>query len=177
MADLKDIDFATDLTSDVYGINKYVNEIRKKYNPNVSEDTLMLGIYGYLGEMFSNLLQNDIVMASEFSNESIPSKAKFEKNVIAHALGLGMTDINAEPAQLDVLLTFIEDDIIEWAGARNADGEELPWELTFDKDTPIYIGDLEFHTDYDIIIRKILLEHKGKKRQFAYTAKYLMDIG
>ena len=176
MADLKDIDFATDLTSDIYGINKYVNEIRKKYNPNVSEDTLMLGIYGYLGEMFSNLLQNDIVMASEFSNESIPSKAKFEKNVIAHALGLGMTDINAEPAQLDVLLTFIEDDIIEWAGARNADGEELPWEFTFDKDTPIYIGDLEFHTDYDIIIRKILLEHKGKKRQFAYTAKYLMDI-
>lgn len=176
MADLKDIDKKVDLTTDVYGINSYVNEIRKKYNPDINEDTLMLGIYGYLGEMFSSLIQNDIVMASEFSNESIPTKAKFEKNVIAHALGLGMTDINAEPARLDVLLTFIEDDIIEWAHAKDANGNELPWELTFDKDTPIYIGEYEFHVDYDICIRKILLENTGEKRKFTYTAKYIMDI-
>lgn len=171
-----DIDKKTDLTSDVYGINAYVNEIKKKYNPNIKEDTLMLGIYGYFSEMFSTLIQNDIVMASEFANESIPSKAKFEKNVIAHALGMGMTDINATPAQFDVLFTFIEDDIITWANARDADGNDLPWEFTFDKDIPIYIGDYEFHTDYDIIIRKILLENSGEKHKFAYSAKYLIDI-
>ena len=171
-----DIDKTTDLTSDVYGINAYINEIKKKYNPNVKEDTLMLGIYGYFSEMFSTLIQNDIIMASEFANESIASKAKFEKNVIAHALGMGMTYINATPAQLDVLLTFIEDDIITWAGAKDGDGNDLPWEFTFDKDIPIYIGDYEFHTDYDIIIRKILLEHSGKKNKFAYSAKYLIDI-
>ena len=170
------IDKTTDLTADVYGVNAYVNEIKKRYNPEINEDTLVLGIYGYLGQVFSDLIQNDIVMASEFANESIAPKAKFEKNVIAHALGLGMTDINATPAQLDVLLTFIEDDIINWANARDADGNDLPWEFIYDKDYPIYIGDYEFHTDYDIRIRKILLENTGEQRKFAYTAQYIMDI-
>ena len=168
------IDKETDLTADVYGINQYVNKIKKDFTPGVNEDTLMLGIFGYLGQNFSDMLQNTIVMASEFSNESIPYKAKFEKNVIAHALGLGITDINAEPAQLDVLLTFIEDDIIRWANAVDADGNEKPWRFVFDKDTPIYIGDFCFHTDYDIDIRKILLENAGEENKFAYTAKYIM---
>lgn len=170
------IDKSKNLTSDIYGINSYVNEIKKRFTPDVSEDTLMLGIFGYTGQVFSDLIQNTIVMASEFSNESIPTKAKFEKNIIAHALGLGITDINAIPAQFDVLLTFIEDDIINWAGARNANGEELPWEFIFDKDIPIYIGDYCFHTDYDILIRKIKLNNSGSDNKFAYTAKYIIDI-
>ena len=131
------IDKSTNLTPDVYGINSYVNEIKRKYTPEVDEDTLMLGIFGYTGQIFSDMLQNTIVMASEFSNESIPTKAKFEKNIIAHALGLGIEDINAEPAQFDVFLTFSEDDIIAWAGAKAANGNDLPWEFIFDKDTPI----------------------------------------
>lgn len=170
------IDKTTDLTSDVYGINSYVDEIKSQFNPDINDDTLMLGIYGYMGQIFSDMLQNTIVMASEFSNESIPTKAKFEKNVIAHALGLGITDINAVPAQFDVLLTFIEGDIIDWAGATNGNGDELEWEFTFDKETEIYIGDYCFHTDYDILIRKIKLDNSGTDDKFAYTAKYLIDI-
>lgn len=170
------IDKERNLTSDVYGLNSYVNRIKKEFTPGVSEDTLMLGIFGYTGQIFSDLLQNTVVMASEFSNESIPTKAKFEKNIIAHALGLGITDINAVPAQLDVLLTFIEDDIINWANARTANNEELPWEFVFDKDIPIHIGDFIFYTDYDILIRKVKLENSGSDNKFAYTAKYLIDI-
>lgn len=159
----------TSLSSDVYQINKYVNEIKKNFTPDVNEDTLMLGIFGYTGQLFSDLLQNSIVMASEFSNESIPTKAKFEKNIIAHALGLGITDINAIPAQFDVLLTFIEDDIIKWGADENGE-----YTFTFDKETPIYIGDYCFHTDYDIIIKKIKLD--GGKDKYAYTAMYNIDI-
>ena len=170
------IDKKTDLTTDIYGINAYVNEIKKKFTPGVNEDTLMLGIFGYTGQIFSDMLQNTVVMASEFSNESIATRAKFEKNIIAHALGLGFSDINATPAQFDVLLTFIEDDIIEWAHRGVANKENLPWEFVFDKDTPIYIGDYCYHVDYDIIIRKVLLEHAGVENKFAYTAMYDMDI-
>ena len=172
---LLDIDKSTDLTADVYGINSYVNRIKQQFTPDVNEDTLLLGIFGYFGQMFSDTIQNTIVMASEFSNESIPTKAKFEKNIIAHALGLGISDINATPAQLDVLLTFIEDDIIKWANAKDADGNDKPWEFIFDKDTPIYIGDYCFHVDYDIRIRKVKLENLGVENKFAYTAMYIMD--
>lgn len=163
------IDKSTTLTTDVYGINNYVNEVKKKFTPDVNEDTLMLGIFGYTGQMFSDLLQNTIVMASEFSNESIPTKAKFEKNIIAHALGLGITDINAIPSQFDVLLTFIEDDIIKLNGGKEDWGT-----FTFDRDTQIWIGDHCFHTDYDIEIKKIKLNNTGELDSYAYTARYKM---
>lgn len=176
------IDKSKAITTDIYGINSYVNEIKKQFTPGVNEDTLLLGIFGYYGQVFSDLIQNTVVMASEFSNESIPTKAKFEKNIISHALGLGINDINAVPSTFDILLTFVEDDIEKWYSSikytdkKELDGEEFPWEFTFDKDIPIYIGEYEFHADYDIIIRKIKLTNAGKKSKFTYTAKYLIDI-
>ncbi len=171
------INKSTDLTSDVYGINQYVNQIKKDFIPGISEDTLMLGIFGYTGQVFSDLIQNSIVMASEFSNESIPTKAKFEKNIIAHALGLGIVDINAIPATFDVLLTFIEDDIESWYDSKKfSKGEEFPWEFTLDKDIPIYVGDFEFHIDYDILFKKVSIKTGDEKNKYAYTAKYIIDI-
>lgn len=169
------IDKSSTLTPDIYGINDYVNEIKKRFTPDVHEDTLMLGIFGYTGQIFSDELQNSIVMASEFSNESIATKAKFEKNVIAHALGLGIVDINAKPAQLDIIMAFLEEDIIQWAKARDGDGNEKPWEFTFDSNTDIYLGQYCFHADYDIMIRKVRLENSGEKDKFTYTAKYLIN--
>lgn len=163
------------LSPDIYGVNEYVNNIKKEFISGVNEDTLMLGIFGYTGQIFSDMFQNSIVMASEFSNESIATKAKFEKNIIAHALGLGITDINAVPAQMDVMLTFVEDDIINWANARTANGDELPWTFIFDKDNQIFFGDYEFHTDYDITIKKVEVTTQGPDKRFAYTAQYKQD--
>ena len=162
------------LSSDIYGIHDYINELKKGYVSEANEDTLMLGIFGYFGEVMSNTMQNTIVMASEFSNESIATKAKFEKNVIAHALGLGICDINAVPAQMDVLLCFLEDDIVNWANAKTANGDELPWTFVFDKNNKIYFGDkdYEFHPDYNIVIKKVEVTTQGPEKRFAYTAQY-----
>lgn len=170
-------DKSVNLTSDVYGINSYVENVKKKFTPDVGEETLVLGTFGYLGQMFSDIIQNTIVMASEFSNESIPTKAKFEKNIIAHALGLGIDSILATPAQFNVLLTFVEDDIEAWAKANPeaSNYKNGGWDFTFDRNIPIYIGDFEFHTDYDILIRKTEVKVSGKENTYAYTAKYLID--
>ena len=163
------------LSPDIYGVNNYVNKVKKEFITGVNEDTLMLGIFGYTGQIFSDMFQNSIIMASEFSNESIATKAKFEKNIIAHALGLGITDINAIPAQMEVFLTFVEDDIVNWANARTAAGVDLPWEFTFDKDNQIFFGDYEFHTDFDIVLRKVEVTTQGPDKRFAYTAQYKQD--
>ena len=160
------------ISSDIYSMNSYVDQIRKNFTPDVETDTMMLGIFGYFDNVFSNAIQNTVVMASEFSNESIANKAKFEKNIIAHALGLGLTDINAVPATIDVLLTFIEEDIER---SLNTDSTKQ-WTFVFDKDNAIYFGDLEFHPDYDISIHKVRVTTAGPNKNFAYTAKYNMDI-
>lgn len=151
------------LTSDLYEITDYIGEIQKDNLDGVSQDTLMLGIFGYMREAFSQMVQNTIIMASEFANEGIATKAKFEKNIIAHALGLGITSINAIPAQMEVYLTFMEDEIIAALGGGSGD-------FIFDCDNQIYFGDLEFHPDYDIIIKRVKLSNGN----FTYTAMYDM---
>ena len=75
------------LSTDIFSISEYVESIQKKYI-DIPEDTLYLGVYGFLSNMFSNILQNTAVMASEYSMEAIPTRAKFERNIIAHALSL-----------------------------------------------------------------------------------------
>lgn len=152
------------LTTDLYEIADYVGEIQADNMDGVSSDTLMLGIFGYMREVFSQTIQNTIIMASEFANEGIATKAKFEKNIIAHALGLGITNINAVPAQIEVYLTFIEDEIINALGGGSGD-------FIFDRDNQIYFDDLEFHPDYDIIIRRVRLSNGD----FTYTAMYDMQ--
>lgn len=160
------------ISSDIYGLNAYVNEIRKNFTPETDPSTMMLSTFGFYTKTFSNILQNTVVMASEFSNESIASKAKFEKNIIAHALGLGMTDINAVPASFDVLLTFLEEDIER---SLHID-ENKPWTFVFDKEHSIYFGEYEFHPDYDIIINKVRVTTAGPGKNFAYTARYDIDV-
>lgn len=150
------------MTSDIYDLANYVNAIKQQFNGDINSDTLMVGIFGMYGELFSNIAQNTIVMASEFANESIPTKAKFEKNIISHALNLGIQTLNANPAKMDAFLLFIEDEIIE----QMIDGV-----FQFDCDNKIYFGEYEFHTDYDIIIKRVALSGGSS---FTYTAMYNM---
>lgn len=152
------------MTPDIYDLATYVNEIKKQYTDQVDEDTLMVGIYGMMGELFSNIAQNTIVMASEFANESIPTKAKFEKNIISHALNLNINSFTANPATMDVFLTFIEDEIIDAIGH---DGTGI---FKFDCDNKIYFGEYEFHPDYDINIKRVKLSDGT----YTYTAMYDM---
>ena len=45
-----------------------------KYVPNESEDTLALGLFGYIGDIALQI-QNDIILNSELGNELWPSKS------------------------------------------------------------------------------------------------------
>lgn len=152
------------LSADIFEISDFVHELKKDY-VNIPDETLYLGIFGYLSEGFSSLFQNSIVMAAEYSNESIPAKAKFEKNIIANALGLGISDINAKPATMEVMILFKKEDI-----------ENNLYNDTFvlSREYPIYIGDYEFHLDYNLVLKRNTL---ATSDQDIYTATYdLTDI-
>lgn len=146
------------INADIYGLSEFVNDIKKQFI-NIPEDTLYMGTFGYTGEVYSNMLQNAVIMASEYSNEGIPVKAKFEKNIITHALSLGISNINATPAKMSILLGFMESDLVN--SMRND-------RFVFDKDSSIYIENFEFHTDYDIIINR----NKLPNGEYTYTARY-----
>lgn len=146
------------LTSDIYGITDHVNRLKKDYFP-ANEESLMVGTLGYIGALFTNQWQNQIIMTSMYSNEAIPTKARFKKNVISHALSLDSIDITATPATMDVQLYLIEEEVI-----RNLDKNNR---LILDCDQPFYVGDYEFRFDYDLMIGRTKIQNK-----YVYTAQY-----
>ena len=165
MATAQEVESTNLMSSDVFLATKFVEKLKAKYL-DVSEDTLLLGMYGYLSVIFSNLIQNTATMISEYSMEAIPSRAKFEKNVISHALALGMNQIHANPASLNVLIAFPEEYLI-----RNMDENN---KLILDKDFVFSVGDRQLYPyllDYNIEIKRNTLL-TGKT---VYTAKYLLD--
>ena len=158
------------LNSDIYDITRFVDDIKKKNIDGVDggKETLLVGMYGYLGYQFASLLQNAIVTASELSNEAIPTRAKFDRNVITHALSLGVKKVAATAANMKVLLMFPE---------RALRANMIDGKFTFRASTPLNFDEFEFHTDYDIEINYVNLTDvtNGSQRNYVYTAKYIMN--
>lgn len=158
------------LNSDIYDLTSFVDDIKKINIDGIdsSKETLLVGMYGYLGYEFTSILQNAIVVSSELANEAIPTRAKFDRNVITHALSLGVSKVAATAASMKVMLMFPE------KALRNnmVDGKFI-----LRCSTPINFDDYEFHTDYDIIVNMVDLTDStnGTNKNYVYTARYDME--
>ena len=163
---------ATLLSTDIYEIADFYDYIRQTNIPDVNDTADMVGIFGYMNEMFSQSLQNTLIVVSETTNETIPTRAKFTKNVLTHALNYGITDINAKPAVMTLMLylplSYFESNFVE----LNKDTGKAKFILS--KNIPIFVGDFEFHLDYDIIIDRI----RNPSGNYVYAAMYdLLETG
>lgn len=150
------------LSADTYEISAFINDIQQN-NSDLEDTTLALGIFGYLNDMFTISMQNHVRMTAEYSNEAIPTRAKFAKNIITHALNLGIDDINATPATIKTMVLVPEDYLLE-----RLENDKF----VLDSKCKIYLGDFEFHFDYDIIIKR----SKLVDQTYVYTASYDMSI-
>lgn len=159
-------DIDVTLSSDIYEVADFIDSIRRNNVSDVDESASMVGMFGYMTEAFSQSLQNALIVASENSNEAIATKAKFSKNVIAHALNLGIRNILATPATMTLLIylptEFIENNFTEY------DPISGRGKFVLDNRIPINVGDFEFHLDYDVIINRI----KNPSGEYVYTAMY-----
>ena len=162
------------LDTDIYNVYDFFDQIRQLTIPDISDTASMVGIFGYLTEMFSQTLQNTLIAVSETSNETIPTKAKFTKNVLSHALNLGIQDINAKPAVMTVMIylpeSYMEQNFSEY------DQVSGTGTFIFDQNVPIFIDEYEYHLDYDVIFKrtqnKKILKDNTTKTQYTYTAMY-----
>lgn len=150
------------ISADIYELTEFTNSLKDKFIEGPSNETLAMGIFGYMGSLFANLMQDTVVRASEYSNEAIATRAKFEKNIITHALSLGIDKIFATPSIIKAMLCLPEVSLIELMKNNK---------FVLDKDIPIYIGDYEFHLDYDIIITK-----KDLSDGYTYSAMYNINL-
>lgn len=151
------------MNTDIYDIVQTVNEVQKDMMGDQDEETLAVGINGYLASIQAMQIQNSIITASELANETIPSKAKFEKNIIAHAIIQNITDISATPATMSVMIGMTMSDL------EDHFQNDI---FRFDRESKIFVNTIEFHFQYDIIISRTL----SLNNKYIYSARYDMSI-
>lgn len=148
--------------ADIYNETTLVNDIKKDYCSDAPEDALLLSMFGYFGELEARNLRNSIITQSELSNEVFYTRCKKDNNIILHSVSNGVTDINAIPASMSIMLGIKESDINSMLISNVA---------TLYTDCKLFIEDFEFHFDYNILINKSTIENG----EIIYTARY--DIG
>ena len=150
------------LTTDIYDITSNVKELQERYISEEDPETLAIGIFGYLADIHSLILQNSTITAGEMGNELFPQRAKFERNVINHAIYQCIEDINAIPAHISAIIGLFEEDIYNYSVSDK---------FILDKDIVLGVEDYEFHLPYDVIIKKTVLPNN----EVGYSAQYDMS--
>lgn len=150
------------LTTDIYDITSNVKELQERYISEEDPETLAIGIFGYLADIHSLILQNSTITAGEMGNELFPQRAKFERNVINHAIYQCIEDINAIPAEISAIIGLFEEDIYNYSVSDK---------FILDKDIVLGVDDYEFHLPYDVIIKKTVLPNN----EVGYSAQYDMS--
>ena len=133
---------ANEIKTDIYDISSMVDTIQKKYMEGLDQDTMYVSLYGYLNEMFSNIIQNSIMTSIEWGNESFPLRAKFERSIITTAINYRIEVLKATPSHIDVMIGFIEHELVKLMTSTDLDKANT---IIIDKDTKFNIGSYEFH--------------------------------
>lgn len=149
--------------SDIYDIEETILDVRNRYIEDESEDTLNLSSIGFLSDIEAKKVQTAIVITGELGNEMFPSRAKLTKNVIAHAVDCNIDDINAVPATLVIDIGIKLADLDTYIDSSG--------KFYFDHMSPLFIENIEFHFDYDIILQRALNSYG----EYAYSAHYDMS--
>lgn len=150
------------LNTDIYDIVSSVQDIEERYIDEEDPETLAVGIFGYMADIHSTILQNSAITAGELGNELFPQRAKFERNVINHAIYQCIEDINAIPAQISAILGIFENDL---------DTYMVSDKFVIDKEITFYIDEFPFHLPYDVILKRTVLPNNA----VGYSAQYDMS--
>jgi hypothetical protein len=149
------------INSDIYDIVSNINDLQKRYIEDEDETTLSLGPFGFISDVEAKKIQTSIVMTGQLGNEMFATRAMLTKNVLTHAAYNGISDINATPAKITITLCTKVSDILNNCYEDGC--------FYFDHMSPIYIGNIEFHFDYDIKITK-----RKINGVWSYSAQYVV---
>lgn len=152
----------------IYSMSEVINDMAQKFIPEEDESTLALGSYGFWNAMFAKELSDNIRIAQENANEMFYNKARQPKNVLAFAISSDIEDINAKPSKLPIQLWIMESDLESLIEEHDPVNKKS---MIFDTMLPLYIGDYEYHLDYNLQVtrREIVTGN-------VYAGKYLMTV-
>lgn len=166
MADYTSSDNREILNTDTYNIADTVNKLAKQYIPEMTEDTLSVGLPGFIVALETMKLKNNAIMTGALANEVFPQRALLDRNIITHAIMQGVTGINAKPSQMTCIIGILVDDFMNYATTNT---DKTQYTFVFDKYCPFNLeGDYDFYLDYDLILKRGI----SSTGNFVYTATY-----
>lgn len=166
MADYTSTENREVLNTDVYNIAETVNNLAKTYIPEMSDDTLSVGLPGFIISLETMKLKNNAIMTGALANEVFPQRALLDRNIITHAIMQGVTGINAVPAHMTVIIGILETDFLKYAKTNS---DNSIYEFTFDKFCPLNIENkYDFYLDYNLILKRGI----SSTGSYVYTATY-----
>lgn len=151
------------ISTDIYEIVETLDSLKQRFIPDEDETTLALGIFGFIGSTEAKKIQTATIMAGELGNEMFPQRAKLDKNIVTHAMYCNVDNLNATPAHLTINMAILESDLNQYMVEN---------QFIFDHNCPIYIGDYEFHFDYDIVLTRKM---NPATKMYVYNARYDME--
>jgi len=164
MATNTDLNSEWNISSDVYDIARSIGALKQRYIDNKDETTLSLGIFGFISDLLSKEIQTDTIMTGIYGNEMFPARAQLTRNVLTHAIYNSIMDINAIPAKITVNIGLKVNDFKKYAIFK-----DNRYEFVFDHMCSLFIGDYEFHLDYDIILKQ------SATKENVFSAQYDMS--
>lgn len=151
------------ISTDIYNIVDMINKTKARFIEDEEETTLAAGIFGFLGDTEAKKIQTAVVTTGELGNEMFPQRAKLERNLIAHAVNCNIMELNAVPSHMLLNLAIKETDLDVYMKDN---------EFVLDHLCDIDLGDLTYHLDYDVIIRRYKRPSSDK---WTYVGRYDMD--
>lgn len=154
----KELDWT--INSDVYNILESINNLKSRYIDE-DETTLSLGIFGFTSDLEAKKIQTATIVAGQLGNEMFPTRAILMKNVLTHAIYNGIEGVNAVPAHMTASIGLRLEDLDSYWKNN---------EFILDANSPIFVGDYEFHFDFDVLIKR-----KQITTGYSYSAQYIMS--
>ena len=154
----------SEISIDKYNLEKdWFERIAPKYLDVDNLSHLKVGLYGYINEVMATNIRYATAHRNFLYDESFLNTASLTKSIYNKAKSYNYEIPMATPASLDITFTLNQRDIL------NHGKKELnTYSLTLSAEDKYYLGNIQFMTENDIIIKASRLTDGT----YAYTAQY-----
>jgi len=159
---------------------KWLNEIAPKYFPGVDLSVLRVGLFGYINEIMGTAIEDDYFRTNFLANETMLSTARTAKAIYEYANRYNITDINATPGTVDLVMYVPIKEMIMYK-VDDEDTSNISY-FEFSKNAIYWVdGTIPFMQNNTIqiqirpVVSKITEENKYNSENYSFSVRYLVN--
>lgn len=160
---------------DNYSVKEFAKDkLMDTYFSDIDVNLRNVGMFGYTTELITNISEDTFNTGSVLFRESFPNRAQLDESIYSHAAIFQLDDVLSCASSCKFLLVLEEEAIIKNMEVNKDKNNKNMFHFFIDKNTTIYIEDIPFTLDYDImmtIVRKVT--EKGD--DYLFSARYITE--